>query len=229
MCSVSEATGEMVQTQDRWESVREDLVSHLVTADVRGCIKIAEQETRDPDNAAPFLLHVLQPAMYEIGRLWQESRISVAHEHLATSIAERLLTTVCGRRTLPCPMRGRIMIAAAPGELHSLGARMVSEFLEIDGWAVFYLGVNTPTDALLAMLERVQPQIFIISVTIPANLDAARDLVLAIRANPALEDLRIMFGGQAFGGQDDLWKSLGADAYATDAADAVEKASELEA
>ena len=36
-------------------------------------------------------LKVIQPAQYEIGRLWQENRISVAREHLARTRAQQEL------------------------------------------------------------------------------------------------------------------------------------------
>ena len=36
-------------------------------------------------------LHLVQPAMYGIGKGWQENRISVAHEHMATALVHGLL------------------------------------------------------------------------------------------------------------------------------------------
>ena len=46
-------------------------------------------------------LHLVQPALYRIGEKWQENQISVSREHLATAIAQSILT----RGYFPCAPR----------------------------------------------------------------------------------------------------------------------------
>ncbi|MDZ7712439.1 MAG: B12-binding domain-containing protein [Rhodovibrio sp.] len=40
---------------------------------------------------ADVLLHVIEPAQVEIGRLWQVNRIDVGQEHFATSVSQDLM------------------------------------------------------------------------------------------------------------------------------------------
>ena len=39
------------------------------------------------------------------------------------------------------------------GELHEIGIRMVADFFEMEGWDTYYLGANTPADAVVAELS----------------------------------------------------------------------------
>ena len=49
------------------------------------------------DSLPMVAVHVIQPAMYDVGRLWQENRVSVAREHLATATSESWLAQSMAR------------------------------------------------------------------------------------------------------------------------------------
>ena len=80
-------------------------------------------------------------AMRMIGDAWEQGAISVADEHLATAIshevAARLFGRLLGQSTAS---RERVMLAAAQGEHHILGLRMVADVLEGAGYEVLYRG-----------------------------------------------------------------------------------------
>jgi B12 binding domain len=85
---------------------------------------------------ADIYLHVLQPALYELGRRWASGDVNVAYEHYATAVTEGLLTGLAERMEV-APVGGRLaVVACTPGEEHGLGARMVSDFLRAEGWEV---------------------------------------------------------------------------------------------
>ncbi|MBC8039173.1 MAG: B12-binding domain-containing protein, partial [Opitutaceae bacterium] len=89
-------------------------------------------------------LHVFQPAQYEIGRLWQTNRISVAQEHYCTA-ATQLIMSQLYSHIFATAKNGRTLVATCvSGDLHEIGVRMVADFFEMAGWNTFYLGANTP-------------------------------------------------------------------------------------
>lgn len=89
-------------------------------------------------------LDVFQPTAYEIGRLWQYNEFTVAQEHLATAIIERQMGEPhpLFRPKLAKPKK--LVIGCVDQELHRVGARMVTDFFEQDGWTVDYLGERAP-------------------------------------------------------------------------------------
>ena len=89
-------------------------------------------------------LQVFQPAQYEIGRLWQTNRISVAQEHYCTA-ATQLIMSQLYPLIFSSPRNGLRMVAACvQGDSHELGLRMVSDFFELEGWDTLFLGASTP-------------------------------------------------------------------------------------
>lgn len=92
-------------------------------------------------------LEVLQPVQREIGNLWQTNEVSVAQEHYCTAATQLIMGRLYPYLHL-APRNGkRVVVACVGGELHEVGARMVADILEMEGWDSYYLGANTPTRA----------------------------------------------------------------------------------
>lgn len=190
------------------------------------CQEIAEDLVRRPEDLADFYLGVVQPAMYEVGRLWERDEVSVAEEHLASAIVSRVMASLY-RRVLPVEVtKGSIVVTAASNEFHDIGARMAADLLEMDGWDVVFLGANTPDEELVELLRRRSPQLLGISVAMPFNLDRARDTVALVRDDPHLDRMRVLAGGRAFGDRSQSAEWIGADAMARDAREGVRIAAE---
>lgn len=172
-------------------------------------------------------LHVFQPAQHEVGRLWQMNRLSVAQEHYCTA-ATQLIMSQLYPYIFATQKNGRTLVAACvAGDLHEIGVRMVSDFLEMEGWDTFYLGANTPTPSLIQTLEQRRADVLAVSATITSHVRAVADLIRAVRATDAGRSVRIMVGGYPFNVAEDLWRQVGADAFARDAQDAVRTAGRL--
>ena len=167
-------------------------------------------------------LEVVQPAMREIGRLWQENKVTVAEEHLATAITEaamnRLFERVFVWRDQRTP---RLLAACAAEERHQLGLRMLCDLLEMEGWETTYLGASVPIESLVHLVQARAPDAVAISATIAPHLPRVRDAIRAIRAAPLARQPLIVVGGRAFHGDPTLAERIGADLTALDAADAV--------
>src|SRR3978361_2324900 len=77
-------------------------------------------------------LEVFQPALREVGRLWQENEMTIAQEHLATAITEIAMAKVQSEFVAHTP-RGdlTVLAACADSEMHAVGLRMVCDLLEL--------------------------------------------------------------------------------------------------
>lgn len=142
---------------------------------------------------------VIAQAMYEIGSRWEAGEISVADEHLATSISYGLLALLAElTRVQDVRRREHVVLAAVEGEQHVMGLRMAGDVLEGAGFPVWFLGANVPTDALLELLERRSVSICGLTATMP---EARVELVGATRLIADLmPHVRVIAGGQAAAG-----------------------------
>ena len=192
-------------------------LSLLLHGDSRGCLTLADQSLHTVDDLKHFYLDVVWPAMCRIGQMWESNQISVAEEHLATAIVGRVMAALYPRFAHFTVTRGTAVVSAGPNEFHEVGARMVADFMEMEGWDVTYLGANTSARELLDVLKRQKPFVVALSVATVFNLDKAHKVLHTIHEDQETRDIKILVGGLAFTGMPQLWQRIGADGYAADA------------
>jgi methanogenic corrinoid protein MtbC1 len=189
-------------------------VNALAAGDVTAAERLVLESTLD---VRTLYEQVLQPALYEIGRRWEEAEISVAQEHLATAATQSLMARLADRFDRVAPRRGRrVLVACAEGELHAIGVRMVADFLEADGWDVLFVGALSPPSAVAELATAQGVDVVALSATLAQRVP---EIVAAVAALRELETVPVIaVGGQAFGGDAAMATRTGADLYAADAA-----------
>jgi MerR family transcriptional regulator, light-induced transcriptional regulator len=113
------------------------------------------------------------------------------------------------------------------GELHELGARMVADFFEMDGWDTYFLGANTPMDSILHAVAEREAHLLAISATMTFNIGKVTELISALRRAGMDSRTRVLVGGYPFNIAPDLWQTVGANGYARDAQQSLEVAERL--
>jgi len=198
----------------------------LLAADYAGGLKIAESVLAMENGQEALYMGLIKPVMYEIGRLWEDDKISTAEEHLATSLVGRILAALYEKLPFSLTARGKAIVTSAPNEYHELGARLLADMLEADGWDVLFLGANTPAEALIGLIRKTRPRFVAISLTMPFSIDKVSESISSIRAIPELNSVKIMVGGAAFNTAPHLWEQIGADAWADTPQNAIRQVQE---
>jgi methanogenic corrinoid protein MtbC1 len=207
-------TGSIPRVRPELTNVFEALTEALFQADDARIITLC-RGLQEGGMALETLLHqLIFPSMQRVGLLWEDGRITVADEHQATAIMNRVLAALYYDQTFPELSCGRALVAASVNDFHELGAWMVATCLELDGWDVAYLGANVPIDALLRKAEALQPALVALSITMPFSLRGARATIAGLRRQ--LPEVRILIGGQVFEFLPSLADDMGADACLND-------------
>ncbi|MDB4977171.1 MAG: Cobalamin (vitamin B12)-binding protein [Myxococcaceae bacterium] len=179
-------------------------------------VRLALEEGLARGIPAPALqLSMIMPAQREVGRLWQENVISVAQEHLATSISQLVMSKLYPHLPRSAPNGLRALVACVPGELHDVGARMGADFLEMAGFDVEFLGTKIPTASLLTKVRDEHPHLLGLSATMHFHLPALRALIEQVRSVTPL--LPIVVGGGVLDGSEGLASELGVQAFGDNA------------
>lgn len=200
---------------------RERFLALLLQGDWQESLQMGRQMIHTSKDLEEFYRQIIQPCLYQVGDLWERNEISVAQEHLASAIVTRLMAAVYPMVVPVQPDKGLALVTAAPNEFHEMGARMLADCLELDGWEVDYLGANIPQEGLLDFMSSSRPFLACISITMPFNLDKATEIINAIKNQPSLQKVRILVGGWLFHDFPDLWQLTGADGWAPDSKSAV--------
>ena len=186
--------------------------------------KLILEEVENGAAVKDLYLEVFQPVQHEVGRLWQLNKISVAQEHYCTAATQMIMSQLY-QYIFNSERNGlRLVATCISGDLHEVGIRMVADFFEMEGWDTFYLGANTPIESIIRTLREQEANLLIVSATMAYHVRAVSDLIQAIKKDSALNHVRIMVGGYPFNVAPELWQTVGADAHANNAAEAIEKA-----
>jgi MerR family transcriptional regulator, light-induced transcriptional regulator len=139
---------------------------------------------------------LVTPALWEIGRLWEQGLISVSIEHFASAFFHGLLMNLFHVTPInnADPL---VIICSAPGEEHELAPLMLSLLLRRAGLHVAYLGQSIETAGLMQTARQLSPALICVSVTILSVLEAVIELGQKLQELPPPRP-SFIFGGQAF-------------------------------
>ncbi len=151
-----------------------------------------------------LLRTVVIPLLQEIGEGWERGEITIAQEHFASNVIRGRLVALgrgWGRGT------GRHALLAAPaGEHHDLGLVVLALMLRDHGWRVTFLGADTPIATIADTSRRVAPEVIVLAMLKPLELDPAdvkelaRGARVVISGAGATAELAGSLGVEHFGG-----------------------------
>ena len=117
-------------------------------------------------------VRMIQAAIIDIRRIWQQNRITVVQEHLATAISQNVLARTYIDAEFARPNGKKAMFTATASNQHSLGLRILSDAFETDGWEVSYLGADVPVTDLIRQIDADKPDLLCLSLTLPSPAKA---------------------------------------------------------
>ena len=199
-------------------TLRDDYIAALLAGDATRARWLVDEAIAAGLTVPHVYLDVLAPALEEIGDRWAAGELTVAHEHYASAVTHGVIAVLAPRMRVP-PSSGRLaVVACTPGELHALGAQMVGDFLEAEGWEVLMLGAATPAPDLAALVDDERPDLVALSTSVANNLEGAEGAIGALRSLE--EPPFVAVGGRAWRAvPEERRAAVGADALYEDPRD----------
>lgn len=204
-----------------------EYLSALLESDRRKASELVMNAVGQGTSIQDIYLHVFQQSQYEIGRLWQANKISIAQEHLCTAATQLIMSQLYPLIFASERKNWRVVAACVGGDLHEIGIRMIADFFEMAGWDSFYLGADVPNDGIVQTVIDRDAHVLAVSTTLTTNISSVTRLIAEVRSNHQCDHTIILVGGHPFQVAPDLWREVGADAQAADAAEAIELAEHL--
>lgn len=172
------------------------------------------------DSLALVAVHVIQPAMYEIGRLWQQNTVSVAREQFATALSQSWMARTMAQAK-PAPGNGkRALFGCLAENRHVMGIRMVADAFELDGWTTYDLEAPATPMSVIGRIRETRPHLVGFSASLPRHLRGLREAIGVLREVLGDECPRIVVGGLVFNQFPHLAGWVGAEVLGADAVSA---------
>jgi methanogenic corrinoid protein MtbC1 len=209
--------------------IQQDILARYLEALLRGdrkaCRAVIEETLQSGIPANSVYVDIVWPIMVEIERLLRDDKITPIQEHLATRVNRTIVDQLQNKLPRRPGKNKKIVVCCAPEELQELGAQMMTDLFESDGWDVRFLGGGLTNDDILAFIHEYAPSILLIYGTAPRQAPDVRRLIDTIKSVNAWPDMRIMVSGGLFNRAEGLWQEMEADLYAATAPDALQAAS----
>ncbi|MFN3231218.1 MAG: B12-binding domain-containing protein [Alphaproteobacteria bacterium] len=169
---------------------------------------------------------LLAPAARQFGTMWESDEIDFVRVTICLGRLQHLLHELGRLVDVDSaqfnPFR-RILLAAAPGEQHTFGLLMTSEFLRHEGWDV-NVWPASDVDALIKEVHDTWYGVVGLSLSSDVVVEPVRDVVARIREESQNERVGIILGGRSVVQNPALVEEVGADMLAESGADASAKA-----
>lgn len=195
----------------------------------------------DNEDAANYLLRLkdggvslddlhaelLEPTARLLGDLWNEDKADFVDVTIGVSRLQRLVHVFEGLGQIPdYDEKRRVLLAAAPGEQHSLGSTIVQKFLRAGGWHVWSCAspdIGEPAD----IVSKEWFAVVGFSLGSDVHVPSLTEAIGCVRARSLNPKVGIMIGGSAVTRDPGLVAMVGADGTAANGPAAVILAKKL--
>lgn len=168
---------------------------------------------------------VLMPTLNEMGLEKERESTVIWKEHFRTSVVKTIVE-YCYPRVVNEGLkntlkngRKKILVFCPAEEYHDIGARLMSDVFTLLGHNTFYIGGNTPPDALLQAMVHLKPEVIAMGVSNYFNLVAAKKTIEDVRKILG-DGIIIILGGTAFDDNISVVKEIGGNYYVNTYCDA---------
>jgi len=110
---------------------------------------------------------------------------------------------------------GKVLMATVEGDIHDIGKNIATMLLELNGMEVMDIGVDVPTDKIVAEAEAFGAQIIGLSGLLTLAFDPMKAVVEKLGEKGLRDKVKVIIGGGQMDEQ--VCKYVGADAFVTDA------------
>jgi methanogenic corrinoid protein MtbC1 len=205
------------------------LVGLLLTHPAIDAVAFVESLRSRGVSAATLYLGVITDAARQLGILWTDDRCSFADVTIGLGHLQqvvRALSPTFQISALSHAHPDTVLLVPAPGETHTLGLVVLSEFFRREGWHVAG-GPRTTAGDAVNLTRDSWVDVAGFSIGSEHLLEGLKACIATIRTSSLNQAICVMVGGPLLLTYPDLARRAGADSAATDAASAVREASAL--
>jgi len=203
--------------------ILEQIVSNLYRGEDDVVADLVQQALDQEISPAEILNGGLIAGMDEVGKDFKNGELFVPEVLIAARAMHagmNVLRPLLAESDVPSA--GKYVIGTVQGDLHDIGKNLVRMMLEGAGFETIDLGTDVKPDGFVAAVQEHQPQLLGMSALLTTTMPGMKATIEALQEAGLRDVVKIMVGGApvtaAFAEQ------IGADAYAPDAATAVDVA-----
>lgn len=166
LISIGMRTSSVISSAAEGDYVR-DCIETIKKLDTSGFDAVLKQALLKLGHQG-LLRQVVAPLTEKVGELWRDGVITAAHEHFASALLRNFLGAAAKSfgASLSAPV---IVIATPAGQLHELGATIITTAATTVGWKTIYLGPSLPAAEIAGAALQNQARAVALSIVYPED------------------------------------------------------------
>ena len=202
------------------------LSNAVITGNASETAVLTEAALADGIGPGTIVNNALIAAMSLIGERFGRGEIYVPEMLLSARAMQRALTILEPLMAKgDFVSRGSVVIGTVEGDVHDIGKNIVVILLKGSGFTVHDLGVDVPPERFVEAIEELQPDVVALSALLTTTMPAMKTVIEAMDNAGVRDRVRVIVGGAPI--TEEFARSIGADGYGRDAAEAAEQAKKL--
>lgn len=203
-----------------------ELYEAILAGNLEKAVEITKIAITNGMNPQDIINLYMIKGMEEIGKQFEEGKVFVPNLLMSAramrGALDILKPLIAGHTETYI---GKIVIGTVKGDLHDIGKNLVASMFEGCGFEVINLGVDVTSEKFVEAVRANHANILCMSALLTTTMNYMKEVITAIEKAGLRENVKIMVGGAPL--NDAFAKSIGADAYTSNANAAVVTAKEL--
>lgn len=207
----------------------EDFVGQLLSPDGREARRYVDSARARGTALEHIYLKLMAPAARHMGWMWEEDLCNFGEVTVGLARLQSMLLefgAAFHASSAPDRTGRRALLVSAPGEQHTFGLFMLTEFFRRDGWEVWGDPVAS-IEALSSMVQDVWFDVVGISAGSTRQLDDLREAVMTVRSRSRNRAVIVLVGGPLLLAHPEYLEITGADGTGRDGGEALAVANRL--
>ena len=206
--------------------IYESAIEVIVKGDAQEAMEVARKGLGEGVDPIELMNRGFIPGINKVGELFGSGRLFLPELVMSANAMERVTELI--NESLPSEheqTRGRVVIATVEGDVHDIGKTIVVSLLKANGFEVMDLGRDVSVARLIEEADKFNADIIGTSALLTTTMGAQKQLEEELKSAGLKDRFKTMVGGAPV---TQRWaKRIGADAFAEDAIEAVNKAKAL--
>lgn len=217
--------GELCVGQSKEELIQK-LADAVVEMDEATTVEIANKIVENKIDAYEAIDKGLSGGMAKAGQLFEDEEYFIPELLMCSDAMYAGLAIL--RPHLKIQENGKkesVVIGVVEGDTHDIGKNLVKIMLETSGYDVIDLGRDIPPEQFVTVAKEKGAKIIAISTLMTTTMDGMAEVIRILEKENIRQQFKIMVGGGPI--SQSFADKIGADAYASNAAEAVRLANHL--
>ncbi len=206
--------------------IYESAIEVIVKGDAQEAIEVAKKGLGEGVDPVELMNNGFIPGINKVGELFGSGRLFLPELVMSAAAMERVTELI--NESIPNDQertQGRLVIATVEGDVHDIGKTIVASLLKANGFEVKDLGRDVATAKLIEEADKFDANIIGTSALLTTTMGAQKQLEEELKEAGLKDRFKTMVGGAPV---TQRWaKRIGADAFAENAIEAVNKAKAL--